>query len=97
MRKSKRADQMISTVNKIVSQREVMYDKRLAFRTLAHLVAIGKIKKGMISANPKKPEGVKKIILNSEPELRLIMPGKDSIYHKTLTENLENLIIECNK
>ena len=38
---------------------------------------------------------IKKIILKLEPELRLIMPGKDSIYHKTLTESLRNLIIEC--
>lgn len=92
-----RAELMIKAVNSIVAQRERMYEQRLAFRTLAHLVAIGKIKKGMTSANPKKPEGVKKIILKLEPELRLIMPGKDSSFHKTLTENLENLLIECNK
>lgn len=88
---------MIKAVNSIVTQREHMYEKKLAFRTLAHLVAIGKIKKNMLSANPKKPEGVKKIILKLEPELQMIMPGKDSIYHKTLTESLRNLIIECNQ
>lgn len=72
-----------------------MYEKGLAFRTLAHLVAIGKIKKCMTSANPKKPEGVKKIIKALEPELRKIMPGKDSVYYNTLSENLESLIREC--
>lgn len=90
-------EQMIKAVNDIVSQREYMYEKKLAFRTLAHLVAIGKIKKNISSANPQKPSGVKKIILKLEPELRLIMPGKDSIYHKTLTESLRNLIISCNQ
>lgn len=86
---------MISVVASIVSQREHMYKSGLSFRTLAHLVAVGKIKKNMTSANPKKPEGVKKIILKLEPDLRKIMPGKDSIYHKKLTENLNNLIREC--
>lgn len=88
---------MIKVVNNIVAQRENMYEHKLAFRTLGHLVAIGKIKKNMTSANPKKPEGVKKIIRNLEPQLRMIMPGKDSIYHETLTNNLDNLIKECNK
>lgn len=86
---------MISTVKEIVAHRENMYARKLTFRTMAHLVAIGKIKKNMLSAKPSKPEGVKKIILNLEPELRLIMPGKDSVYHANMTSKLENLIMEC--
>jgi hypothetical protein len=86
---------MVKVIKDIVSQREHMYEKKLAFRTLAHLTAIGKIKKQLSVVNHKKPEGVKKIILYLEPDLRTIMPGKDSIYYESTTEKLNNLIKEC--
>lgn len=89
-------EQMIKTVKDIVAHREHMYKTGLAFRTLAHLVSIGKIKKNMTSANPKKPEGVKKIISGLESDLRQIMPGKESVYYESTTEKFRNLIKECN-
>lgn len=86
---------MIKTVNEIVSHREQMYSRGFAFRTLAHLVSVGRIKKNITSANPKKPDGVKKIILKLEPDLRQIMPGRDSVYYESTIEKFRNLIKEC--
>jgi hypothetical protein len=90
-----KTEQMVKVIKDIVSQREHMYEKKLAFRTLVHLAAIGKIKKQISIVNYKKPEGVKKIILFLEPELRLILPGKESIFYESTVEKLNNLIKEC--
>ena len=92
---SMKPEQMVRVVKDIVSQREHMYEKKLAFRTLAHLTAIGKIKKQLSIVNLKKPEGVKKIILYLCPELNLIMPGKESIYYISTIEKLTELIKQC--
>lgn len=88
-------EKLISEVNKILSNRKYMYDNGLAFRTMQHLVAIGKVKKHIDLVKNGKEETVKKMIRFLEPELRSLMPGESSKFRTSMIETLENVLKEC--
>lgn len=88
-------EQLLSEVKKIVSHREYMYDAKLAFRTMAHLIAIGKIKKHVGLVRNAKEDSIKKMILFLEPEIRMILPGEASKFRKSMMDRFDNLIKEC--